>query len=90
MTNYERGQIIGQILGVAVVGLGIGGIAGYLSKRYWVAAIVGAAVCLFVSGAPIFRVASAITCVALVGLFIGLRKLSAMSAKRAQTEPPKR
>jgi len=87
MTRYEQGQIIGQILGGAVIALGIGAIVGYLSKRlglskrYWVAAIVGAAVC-FVSDAPIsFRVASAITCVALVGLFAGLRKLS---AKRTQ------
>ena len=33
MTRYEQGQIIGQILGGAVIALGIGAIVGYLSKR---------------------------------------------------------
>lgn len=68
--------LVGYIFGGAMIGLVIGAIAGYLSKRYWVAGVVGASVC-FVSVAPLsVRMGSAALCAGLIGLLALLKRSS--------------
>ncbi len=68
---------VGQIAGAAVLALGVGAVAGYLSKKYWVAAVLATATC-FVSIAPLEqRMASAGLCIAIIWALSAVKKSKA-------------